>query len=186
MKIFDKEDLITWSNKEKAIVGNQYYFADTIPCLKQIINVREKHTLYKIDEDDASQTFETEFEMDKEIQRYSYAIILPVDAIKDCEDTYRPCRNIREFYRVVMNDLPPLNLVTDGDITYELIDRTIHFRSKNTGTEYCSVIRSISRDTNKCIRILMASKSYLSFDQIFENYEIETEGKWQPFGVLED
>lgn len=28
-------------------------------------------------------------------------------------------------------------------------------------------------------------ESYQSFNELFENYEIELDGKWLPFGVLE-
>ena len=34
MKIFDKKDLITWSNRNQAKIGNRYYFASKIDDLQ--------------------------------------------------------------------------------------------------------------------------------------------------------
>ena len=180
MKTFNKEDLITWANREKAVIGNEYYFADCLDAIKRHIEKGNTGKLKSIADSSIVCTFEDNI-------LCHYSCILPVDAVKEIklEKKYRACENIKELYELVMNELSPLNLETDNDFAYELIDRTIHFRSKNTLTEYYSSITSISIKDNADIRILFRGKSYLSFEQIFKNYEIEINGKWQPFGVLE-
>ena len=35
-------------------------------------------------------------------------------------------------------------------------------------------------------KVLIAWKNYLSFDVLFSNYEIEINGEWKPFGILDD
>ena len=30
MKTFNEEDLITWANRDKAVIGERYYFGDSI------------------------------------------------------------------------------------------------------------------------------------------------------------
>ena len=180
MKTFNKEDLITWANREKAVIGNRYYFGDSIDSIKSRIETGDKYRLDSIN----NNTFNCTFKDD--CGNY-YACILPTNVVIEIETEkkYRPCKSIKEFYRVVMNDLSPLNMV-ESDFIYELIDRIIHFRSRNTGTEYTTAIRSISKDTNECIKILITRRSYLSFEQIFANYEImNADGEWQPFGVLD-
>ena len=42
MKTFDEKDLITWSNREKAVIGNEYYFADCLDSMKGKIKKRRK------------------------------------------------------------------------------------------------------------------------------------------------
>lgn len=38
MKTFDKSDLITWSNCDKAELGKNYYFADTLDALQKCVD----------------------------------------------------------------------------------------------------------------------------------------------------
>lgn len=179
MKTFNEKDLITWSNRHDAKVGTIGYFANFINDLKDDIEHNKICTLVDIS-DDCECCFDCYSSNNSNV--FSYGFFLPKDAVKE-NKTYRACRNVQEFSNAV--DLSSINYADDSDYIYDLIDKTIHIRSKNTGTEYYTSIRSISVDENGYIKILMTGKSYLSFNDIFNNYEIEINGEWQPFGVLE-
>lgn len=101
---------------------------------------------------------------------------------------YRACKTIKEFFELVnyykIGSFPNEDF-TDENFMYNLLGTDIHFRSRSTYVEYYSTIVSICKKDNTGIRILFRGKSYLSFEQIFESYEIELNGKWVPFGVLE-
>ena len=38
MKTFNENDLITWSNRDKAEIGKRYYFADTLDALQKCVD----------------------------------------------------------------------------------------------------------------------------------------------------
>lgn len=80
---------------------------------------------------------------------------------------YRACRSIEELYLIVMGNLPRLSMSV-GDIAYKLIDRVVHVRGKNSHVEYYVTV------------------SKFCFDDLFEFFEIEINGEWLPFGVLDD
>lgn len=181
MKTFDEKDLIMWSNCDQAKIGEKYYFAYTLDDMKDKVKRGVIRKLISADFHNYAYTFCSD-------GLTCYPCILPVDKVieEEPEKKYRPCKTIKEFYRVVMNDLPPLNMVVESDFIYDLIDRDIHLRSKKTGTKYYSSIRSISEDVNGYINVSITSTNYLSFDELFSNYEIEINGEWKPFGILDD
>lgn len=175
MKTFNEEDLITWANKEKAIIGNEYYFADDLDSMKGKIKKEVVCKLIGINDTEVATTFKNSG------NSYLYACILPVDAVKE-EKKYRPCESLREFYRVVMNEVPTLNMVED-DIIYDLMDSIIHIRNKSS-IEFHLNINGISTDLDGTKNVLIGN-TYLSFKDLFDNSEIEINGKWLPFGVID-
>lgn len=186
MKTFDEKDLITWSNKDKAVIGAWYYFSDSIDNLKIKIQEADTYELKAIIDNSFVGTF-------KNHCNYYYPCILPAYAVKDSKPkkkkNYRPCKTIKEFYEAVNNygsDSFPNKYFTDEHFMYNLLGTDIHFRSRSTYVEYYSTIVSICKKDNTDIRVLFRGKSYLSFEQIFTSYEIELNGKWLPFGILED
>lgn len=179
MKTFDKKDLITWSNRHNAKVGTIGYFANFINDLKDDIEHDKLRTLVDIS-DDCECCFDCYSSNNSDV--FSYGFFLPEEAVKE-ERKYRPCETIREFYELVSNSKCKMD---EKECIYQLIsDFIINFRSRNTHTEYYTFIRSISKDENGDIKILITRRSYLSFEQIFNNYEIKINGEWLPFGVLE-
>lgn len=98
--------------------------------------------------------------------------------------TYRPCKTIREFYNLIFN----INSKVDDTEFYfnELLGADIHFRDKETGTEYFTTISTITKDKNGCVRVFLPLKGYHSFKDFFEEYEIEVEGEFKPFGVTDE
>ena len=186
MKTFNKEDLITWANREKAVIGHKYYFGDSIEDIRNAINCKyEKNhgkTLHAIDDTNFAGTF-IYFNNEDEYS-WEHACILPVDKVIDePKKKYRPCESLREFYRVVMNEVPTLNMVED-DIIYDLMDSIIHIRDIKSGIEFHLNINGISTDLDGTRKILIGN-SYLSFKDLFDNFEIEINGKWLPFEVID-
>ena len=186
MKTFNKEDLITWANREKAVIGHKYYFGDSIEDIRNIINDECKklheETLHAIDDTNFVGTF-IYFDNEDE-DSWEYACILPVDKVIDePKKKYRPCKSLREFYRVVMNEVPTLNMVED-DIIYDLMDSIIHIRNTKSSIEFHLNINGISTDLDGTRNVLIGN-TYLSFKDLFDNSEIEINGKWLPFGVID-
>ena len=56
-KIFDEKDLITWSNRNQAKIGNEYYFVNKINNLQIRIKDGYTHPLSNIDENNIMHLF---------------------------------------------------------------------------------------------------------------------------------
>ena len=57
MKTFNENDLITWSNRDKAEIGKRYYYANTIKALQSAIAKNRTSTLTKINGNDVGCPF---------------------------------------------------------------------------------------------------------------------------------
>ena len=97
--------------------------------------------------------------------------------------TYRPCKTIKELYELIFNTKSKAD--TELYIN-ELLGVNIHFRDKETGTEYFTTISTITKDINDYVKVVVSPKSYLSFTDLFNKYEIEVEGEFKPFGVTDE
>ena len=174
MKTFNEKDLITWANREKAVIGNEYYFANRFSDLKDAIKNEETHTLYKIDNNCIMQPFEIN------PQYVAFACLLPVEAVKD-EKTYRACKTIQEFYHMAYVS-PILEETIDG-IICDLIGITIHFRDKYQNEFYTIITQIRIIDDEYLIGLNGAA---FNFNELFNNFEIELKGEWKPFGVIDN
>lgn len=174
MKTFDEKDLITWANRDKAVIGNEYYFSDSLNDLRIKIKDTIPVTLISIDKNHLTLTFKDE-------HLTWYACILPANKVIDeSEKKHRACKNIRELHNLV-NDCK--RDIGDNVCIDELIGKCIiHYRSKNTGREFYSLITSIIKHEDGYL-VYFEIGYFLS--ELFDNFEIEINGKWQPFGVLE-
>ena len=178
MKTFDKKDLITWANCDKAIVGKVYYFSNTVYGIQNRIKTNTGHTLIRVEKS----LIDTPFVFESDIGECYSACALPVDSVIE-KKTYRPCRTVQEFFDLVFN------AKSKADTEFymnELPGTNIHFRNKETGTEYFSIISAITKDKNDYIKVVVSPKGYLSFTDLFNKYEIEVEGKFKPFGVIDE
>ena len=178
MKTFDKKDLITWVNCDKAIVGEKYYFSNTVHGMLYRIKNNSVHTLIRVDES----LIDNPFVFENDIGECYSACALPVDSVKE-EKTFRPCKTIRELYELVFNTK------SKADYQFyieELLGAIIHFRDKESGTEYYTTISTITKDRNDIVRVFLPLKGYLSFADLFNKYEIEVEGEFRPFGVTDE
>ena len=97
--------------------------------------------------------------------------------------TYRPCRTVQELYDLIFN----IKSKADTELYInELLGVNIHFRDKETGTEYFTTISTITKDKNDYVKVVVSPKGYLSFTDLFNKYEIEVEGEFKPFGVTDE
>ena len=77
MKSFNEKDLITWYNRENAVIGNEYYFADDLDSMEWKIKKAEVGRLIGINDNEVATPFENSG------NSYLYACILPVDDKKN-------------------------------------------------------------------------------------------------------
>ena len=110
------------------------------------------------------------------------ACALPVESVTE-KKTYRPCRTVQELYDLIFN----IKSKADTELYInELLGVNIHFRNKETGTEYFTAISTITKDINDYVKVVISPKGYLSFTELFNKYEIEVEGEFKPFGVTDE
>lgn len=177
MKTFDKKDLITWANRDKAVIGNWYYFGDTIDHLKFKIQEADTYKLVAILNNSFISTF-------KNYCNHYYPCILPADAVKDKniepKKKYRPCRTIQEFYELVFNtkSKDEERFYIDG-----LLGTPIYLRGKYQN-EFYTILTQINIIDGKYLIVL--NGAMFSFNELFNNFEIEINGEWKPFGILDD
>lgn len=57
MKTFNENDLITWSNRDKAEIGKEYYYSCSIKGLKLAIEKKHIATLTGINDNDVGRPF---------------------------------------------------------------------------------------------------------------------------------
>ena len=180
MKTFDKRNLITWYNREKAVIGNEYYFGNCLYDIKNCIKEGIYTVLTVIDNNCYNYPFH--IKKDNSSGKVCCACLLPVDAVKKVK-TYRPCRTVHELYDLIFN----IKSKTDTELYInELLGVNIHFRDKETGTEYFTTISTITKDINDYVKVVISPKGYLSFTDLFNKYEIEVEGEFKPFGVTDE
>ena len=179
MKTFDTKDLITWVNCDKAIVGNKYYFSNTLYGIQSRIKNNSIHTLIRVDEG----LIDTPFVFENDVGECYSACALPVESVIE-KKTFRPCKTIREFYNLIFN----IKSKVDDTEFYinKLLGVNIHFRNKEIGTEYFTTISTIIKDINGYVPVFLPLKGYHSFEDFFEEYEIEVLGEFRPFGVADE
>lgn len=179
MKTFNEKDLITWSNRDKAVLGNKYYFAHTLIGLQNVLKSSSYiETLKEIDENDISSPFS--YYDHEEGYICNFACILPVDAVKK-EKTYRACRNVKELYELIFNTKSKAD--TEFYIN-ELVGTVIHFKQKGFDLTYYECISGIVVYNNGDIDVRIDGCNF-ELPELFKNYKIEINGEWVPFGVLE-
>ena len=93
---------------------------------------------------------------------HSTGFILPCAWVKEPEKKYRPY-SLSEW--IEQHEI--------GDI--------IHYRCKSNEIELCHMYLG-TRHTQESVKITLGDASY-SLECLFEDYEIEVDGKWKPFGV---
>lgn len=79
MKIFNKKDLITWVNCDKAIVGKKYYFSNTVHGMQFKIKNNSIHTLIRVDES----LIDTPFVFENDIGECYSACALPAESVTE-------------------------------------------------------------------------------------------------------
>lgn len=172
MKTFDEKDLFTWSNRHEAKIGTKGYFADSITDLHSNINAGYVHELMSIFNKN-NRCFSN--------GTFSYGFFLPVDAVKE-EKKYRACKSIQEFYGLVFNCK---RATKDSFCINGLIGTVIHFRFKGIETSYYECITGIVVYINGDIAVHIDGCNF-ELLELFNDYEIEINGEWKPFGVINE
>ena len=172
MKTFDEKDLITWSNRHTVKVGDKGYFASSITDLHNNIKSGYVYELTNIDGDD-NWCFKA--------GTFSYGFFLPVDAVKE-NKIYRACKTVQELYELIFNTKSKAD---DRFYIDELVGTVIHFKHKEFKTQYYECITGIVVYNDGDIAIKIGCCKY-DLSELFEDYEIEINDKWLPFGVLKE
>ena len=103
---------------------------------------------------------------------YYYEFFMPEEWVKEPEKKYR-LFSLAEW------------------IEQHEIGEIIHYRSKSEGIVlhhmYVGYAHGIDKDIQEIgVGTLTLGVASYSLDYLFEDYEIEVNGEWQPFGVMED
>ena len=173
MKRFNEKDVITWTNRHDVNVGDKGYFAHSIDDLDINIENGYVHKLINI-----SNYYACCFAYDS---RRGYGFFLPVDAVKK-EKTYRACKNVKELYELIFNTKSKAD--TEFYIN-ELVGTVIHFKLKGFDLTYYECITGIVVYNNGDIDVRIDGCNF-ELPELFKNYEIEINDKWQPFGVANE
>ena len=179
MKTFDEKDLITWSNRYNAKVGDKGYFADCIYDLKDDIENDNFRTLVNISES-YDRCFDCYSSFDSET--YSFSFFLPKDAVKENKTykTYRACKTVQDVYKLVFNS--KCEQLEDRFCIDKLVGTVIHFKQKGFDMTYYECITGIAVYNNGDIAVHIDGCNF-ELDELFKKYKIEINGEWKPFGV---
>lgn len=141
-------------------IGKNGYFADAINCFENLSEC-QSGLLISV-KDKKLHPFECD-------NQWHYTFFIPEEWIEPEEKKYRPY-SLAEW------------------INQHEIGEVIHYRSKSgeielrqmyAGTRHSQGIKNI------IVKITLGNESH-TLDYLFENYEIEIDGKWLPFGVVEE
>ena len=137
-------------------IGKNGFFADAINCFE---NLSECQSGLLISVKDKKLH---PFECDNQLH---YTFFIPAEWVKEPEKKYRPY-TLAEW------------------VDQHEIGEVIHYRSKSEGIEAHIMYMGTYHHKNKGT-IVLGVASY-TLDCLFEEFEIEIDGKWLPFGVIED
>jgi hypothetical protein len=168
MKKFDIKDVFSWSNAKdaKQYIGKACYFADSISTLKDKIDADSVHILEKIINNPETQI---NCIFHDQVSMFGYGLCLPADKVIDIEKTkkYRPFKSVYEFKKYLgFNFIVNLDIKIEEKITSERYELAIigFFKNGLVLPIYCD----------------------LTMEELFRKFNICIDGKWQPFGVLEN
>ena len=152
-------------------IGCKGYFFDEFVQTKDLSKCRYGELIDITTHDDRNDLcFKAEYE---EGLVGFYRFFIPEDDLKPVEKKYRPF-SLEEFF----------NIFEVGDL--------IVFKMKNTDevkcamfTGYITDVERIDDKTPGAVELMLGCFHYSLLD-LFKDYELFFEDKWQPFGVIED
>ena len=186
---FDIKDLKSWANRHdvetKSVTG---FFGNSLLEIDNEIrryNKGEKdrlHMLYQISDNGCfCFGYATYFADTGAFSgTNNFAFFLPLDAVKkdkSKEKKYRPFKSMRELTEIVYSKDWEYDNLSVGDSLWIRRKGDKHIHQK-------LLITSLGYDENDVISILI-SMNGKSMQEWLDNYEIEINGEWQPFGVVE-
>lgn len=164
-RIKDRTGIQTCISFDKKYIGKKGFFFDEF-C--QLIDLKAKccyGTLIDINETDVANDLCFKATSDKTGYNCFFRFFIPEDHLKPVEKKYRPY-TLAEW------------------IDQHEIGDVIHYRSKSEEIEAHVMYMGTYHHKNKGT-IVLGVASY-TLDCLFEDCEIEVNGEWQPFGVIED
>lgn len=178
-KNFDIEDVFGFDDTEqaKAYIGKKGYYADHIEKLDDYIeNKSHIDTLYTINKSRDIYRFMVGCSYDY-CGYYTY--FLPLDKVKNTEQVekevkWRPCKTINEFTSLLKSANQHKNVL--GRVAVAL-------KNKATGTEVYTVVTSINVTKDAVVSITLGDSKTYYFDELWEEFEIEINNQWHPFGI---
>lgn len=159
-RIKDFSDIQSYKQYDDKYIGEYGYFSDSIVGFSDLDSCK-RSVLDNIDDMGGTDMI---FDDDDNYYRF----FLPESLLKEPEKKYRPY-SLTEW------------------IEQHEIGEVIHYRSKSgevelrqmyVGTRHSQGIKKI------IVKITLGEASH-TLDCLFEDYEIEVDGKWQPFGIEE-
>ena len=168
--IFDKRiknfsNIQSFKQFDNKYVGETGYFSDSM-CRFQDLTTCVKNTLTGIDKDIGAgdYIFETEYG--------NYRYFLPESLVKPIEKKYRVFSLAEWIDQYEIGDI----------IRYRCKSQKIELRHMYVGYAY-GIGTDIKNTTSGTLTLGVAS---YTLDYLFEDYEIEVDGEWQPFGVIDE
>ena len=164
-RIKDRTGIQTCISFDKKYIGKKGFFFDEF-C--QLIDLKAKccyGTLIDINETDVANDLCFKATSDKTGYNCFFRFFIPEDHLKPVEKKYRPY-TLAEW------------------IDHHEIGDVIHYRNKSEGIEAHIMYMGTYHHKNKGT-IVLGVASY-TLDCLFEEFEIEIDGKWLPFGVMEE
>ena len=187
---FDIKDLKSWSNRhdvvELSVAG---FFGNSLLEIDNEIRRYDKgekghlHMLYQISDNGCCCFgYATYFSDTGAFSgTNNFAFFLPVDKVKkdkSKEKKYRPFKSMRELTEIVYSKDWEYDNLSVGDSLWIRRKGDKHIHQK-------LLITSLGYDENDVISILI-SMNGKSMQEWLDNYEIEINGEWQPFGAVEN
>lgn len=172
MELFDKEDVISWSDCSEAKLSEKGYFGYSLQDLEQDIKTKKPRRLCEINEDSANP-----FKADAGGAWAWYPFFLPVYGAK--EPTYRPLQSISELFAFMMPEYADKGYTTD-DMIDLLLGQHYTLKDKDDGTIRYYAVNFLSVSAFGTIILDDFDLTYL-----FDKYEYRKGDEFIPFGIGE-
>ena len=186
---FDIKDLKSWANRhdvvELSVAG---FFGNSLLEIDNEIrryNKGEKghlHMLYQISDNGCCCFGYATYFADTGAfaGTNNFAFFLPLDKVK-VEKRYRPFKDAYEFYKFLVNPSLARKDFSNKLLLNLSITLRIKYTSNFTTTELITSVEDSVIDSCQLTSINNKELEYW-----FNNYEIEINGEWQPFGAVEN
>lgn len=166
MKTFDKKDVYSWSNAEEAktYIGKTGYFNNDFESIKRAIELGDPAVLDRVDTNSIWCFKALGVSL-------CFGLFIPAEKVIEVEEPkkYRPFKSTDEFLK------------------FYKVGQVIHLKNKNKNNNLEQLTSIVAVFINcYCCVCLGINNGALPFEDLFKKYEIEINGKWQPFGVLEN
>lgn len=167
--LFDKKDVFSWSNCEEAkkYIGKEGYFGDSLRELQKNIEDDKSRTLSNVMENNVIDFVFRPLDTFSDV--LCFGLFLPASKVIKLEKKYRPFKSHRELCDNILKD------------TLTCIDHGIEIEDKLNCCQYRLMIMGTFNNG-----IILPLYGALTFEQLFKNFKVNTNGEWRSFGVEED